>query len=194
MPINLHQQCNLRVSRPLVNRRDFVAGVAVGAMVAPAQVLARAPAPAGLHHQDWFETTKRDLRQDHSQAIAQNKFLVLLWEQLGCTYCRQMHGIAFQQDDIVALAKANFYIIQMDMRGTREFVDLNGQTMSEAGIAQALHVTTTPTTLFIDERGEPVFRMPGYAAPPLFKAVYRYVIERGYLDASLREWVRSNYK
>ena len=181
------------------SRRQFVVGAAAvglagGGLAAPTSASARIAAPEGFHHQDWFEVTTFDLRQDHQRAVEQNKFLVLIWEQIGCIYCRQMHEIAFKQDDIVALAKANFYVVQMDMRGDREFTDLNGQTMSEAKMARALSVTTTPTTLFFDQMGEPVFRMPGYAAPPLFKAVYRYVAERGYLDASLRDWVRATYK
>lgn len=31
----------------------------------------------------------------------------------------------------------------------------------------------------------------GYAKPPLFLAVYRYVVEKGYEMASLRDWIKA---
>lgn len=181
------------------NRRKFLtgafgAGLGLTALpltlpwVSPA--LANYDAPHGFHHQDWFQATTFDLRKDQEAAKKSGKMLTLLWEQIGCTYCKQMHEIAFQYDEITDLAKANFYIVQMDMRGGREFIDLGGEKKTEAKIARANRVTFTPTTQFLGPDAKEAYRMPGYANPPVFKAVYEYVIEKGYTRLTFRDWVK----
>jgi len=186
------------------NRRKFLSGtlgagfglaatplalpLVLAGLVSPAQ--ARYKSPRGFHHQDWFMPLTFDLRKDLKAANESGKMLVLLWEQLGCTYCKQMHEIAFQYEEITDIAKANFHMIQMDMRGKRDFIDLAGKKMTEAELARSTQITFTPTTQFLDAAGKEVFRMPGYANPPVFKAVYEYVVEGGYKKLSFRDWVK----
>lgn len=185
------------------NRRQFVAGTAaagIGLAVASPWTPAPAEAAAGgqrqvpknFHHQDWFQKTSFDLQHDLATANKSGKMLVLIWEQVGCVYCKQMHEVAFQRDDIVSIAKANFYVVQMDMNGDRRFKGFDGETVSESDLAGSLLVRNTPTTQFLGDAGDEVFRMPGYAAPPLFKAVYRYVVAKGYDTASLQTWIEKN--
>ena len=176
------------------NRRKFLtgafgAGLGFAALSFPVVARANYDAPKGFHHQDWFMPTTFDLRQDHKAAMDSGKLLVLLWEQEGCTYCNQMHEVAFSYEEIVDVAKANFHIVQMDMRGERPFVDFKGNKSTEGKIAKSMAVTFTPTTQFHDQAGE-VYRMPGYANPPVFKAVYDYVVEKGYKDGSFRDWIK----
>ncbi len=177
------------------NRRKFLAGafgagLGLAAMPMTTPALARYDAPEGFFRQDWFQPLTFDLRKDREAAKKSGKMLVLQWEQLGCVYCKKMHEIAFQYDEIVDLAKANFHVIQMDMRGEREFTDFNGEKKTEARIARANRVSYTPTTQFFGEDAKEVFRMPGYANPPVFKAVYEHVIEKGYVQDTFRDWVR----
>ncbi|MDA1089964.1 MAG: thioredoxin family protein [Proteobacteria bacterium] len=181
------------------NRRKFLTGAfaaGLGLAALPltiplaAPALARYDAPEGFHHQDWFMPTTFDLRRDQEAAKESGKMLTLLWEQVGCTYCKQMHEVAFQYEEITDLAKANFYIVQMDMRGDREFIDLGGEKNTEAKIARASRVQFTPTTQFFGPDAKEAYRMPGYANPPVFKAVYEYVIEKGYANETFQEWVK----
>ncbi len=185
------------------NRRKFLtqafgaglglAGVPLVSALFPVAAFANYKAPKGFHHQDWFMSPSFDFRKDLEAANKSGKTLVLLWEQLGCTYCKQMHEVAFQYDEIVNLAKANFHVIQMDMRGDREFMDFSGKKKTEGKVAKANRVTFTPTTQFFDKTGKEVYRMPGYANPPVFKAVYEYVIDKGYKDGGLKDWIKKKY-
>ena len=176
------------------NRREFL--IKAGRSVLSAAVLttaspglARDQTPEGFAYQDWFQATTFDLRADLEAAENSKKMLVLLWEQRGCYYCKQMHEVAFARKDIVDLIVANFHVVQMDLRGQREFIDLEGQKMSEARIANGNFVNATPTTQFIDDIGSEVFRIPGYAEPKLFKAAYQYVVEGAYNRGSFQKWV-----
>jgi thioredoxin-related protein len=185
---------------PMPNRRKFLthafgaglglASLPLSSSIFPSPAFASYPAPKSFHHQDWFKRSSFDLREDQKAATKAGKMLVLLWEQRGCVYCKKMHEIAFQYEEIVNIAKANFYVIQMDMRGDRSFIDFNGKKKAEDRVARDLSITFTPTTQFLDATSKEVFRMPGYANPPVFKAVYEYVVEKGYEEDTFQDWVK----
>ncbi len=94
-------------------------------------------------------------------------------------------------DDIVDLIKKDFLVVQMDMWGDREFRNFDGKTMPESKLAQKHLVRGTPTTLFFDDTGTLVFRMPGYAEPPVFKAVFRYVNDGIYKKVAFFDWLKT---
>ena len=178
------------------NRRQilesgFAIGLGLATSVAVRPTFAKTAAPEGFHHQDWFYTTSFDLRKDQQAAQKNNKQLVLVWEQIGCVYCQQMHEQVFTRPDIVELSNQNFEVVQMDLWGSREFIMLNGETMSEAEIARNYTVSTTPTTQFFNAAGEVTFQAPGYVPPPAFKAIYKYVIEEAYNDEPFLKWIKT---
>ncbi len=149
--------------------------------------------PNGLHFQPWFKKTTGDLRRDLFAAKGEDKVLVLLWEQEGCIYCKKMHEITFRIPEIVNYIKANFFVIQMDMRGERRFTDLKGEVMDESALARKLRITGTPTSQFLNSDGRETFRMPGYAKPVIFKGVYEYVADKGYDTAPLGAWLKARF-
>lgn len=154
--------------------------------------LAKTQVIDGIHHQDWFFETTFDLRKDLKNAEKNNKNLVLLWEQIGCVYCAQMHANVFTKADIVELINQSFEVVQMDMRGSRKFIGLDGIEATEAEIARNLVVNATPTTMFLDVNGDITFRAPGYVKPKFFKAIYIYVREKAYEKQTIFEWIKTH--
>ncbi|MYG51452.1 MAG: thioredoxin, partial [Rhodospirillaceae bacterium] len=49
----------------------------------------------GLYHQDWFLQSFLDLKEDLQEAADAGKRLVILWEQKGCPYCKELHHVNF---------------------------------------------------------------------------------------------------
>ena len=45
----------------------------------------------GLHKEDWFTITFRDMAEDIEAAKADGKRLAVIFEQRGCIYCAKMH-------------------------------------------------------------------------------------------------------
>jgi thioredoxin-related protein len=176
------------------SRRAFAAaGLAAGAVLAlPSAAFAGLGVP-GFRTQPWFAETTFDLGKDLAAAKEAGKTLVLLWEQEGCGYCRQMHAQAFQQPELIDLGIQQFHVVQMDMHGKRKFTDFSGAAVDESKLARTLRVTGTPTTLFYDAAAKEVFRMPGYAQPKIFFLIYQYVAEKGYLTAKLEDWAAKKY-
>ena len=122
--------------------------------------------------------SSNDLSNDRAAAARQGKILVIVWEQFGCYYCKLMHEVNFQDHDIVNYVRGRFDFVQLDMRGNRVVMDLGGRATTEAKLARANQVTGTPTVQFLDRDGKEVFRMPGYAKPSLFLAIFEYVPRR----------------
>ena len=181
------------------NRREIMTkaaafGLSMATFAGIPKASARYKAPKGLHHQDWFYPTSFDLRKDLKAAEAENKNLVLLWEQLGCPYCAKMHKLVFSRPDIVKLITDNFLVVQMDLRGDRQFFDTDGERLGESDIARNLVVNATPTTLFLDDFGDMTFKAPGYLPPKYFKEVYQYVIDGAYADTPFIPWLKSRIK
>lgn len=50
----------------------------------------------GLHKQPWFHQSFLELADDVHEAADEGKFLVVLIEQSGCPYCRELHEVNFK--------------------------------------------------------------------------------------------------
>ena len=55
----------------------------------------------GLHKQDWFSITFRDIAEDMAEASAEGKRLAILIEQPGCIYCQKMHETVLSDPAVV---------------------------------------------------------------------------------------------
>lgn len=154
----------------------------------------------GLHHEDWFATSLLDLRDDAAEAAATGKHLVVIWEQKGCIYCQRLHEQHLNDPKIVAFMKANFHVVQLDLRGDRLVTDLDGQEWSEKELARKTRAATTPSLHFVpmvlgDRKGKPlaeaeIARMPGLLEPNVFLAMLEYVQGKHYASGqSFQKWL-----
>ena len=62
----------------------------------------------GLHEASWIEETFKDLPEDHEEATAQGKTLMVIIEQRGCIYCTKMHEEVFPDPEIAAALNDDF--------------------------------------------------------------------------------------
>ena len=80
------------------------------------------PNEEGLHVQPWFRDTFLNLAEDMAEAKSEGKQLVIMWEQKGCPYCREMHRVSLRIPDIVDYIKKHFFVVQLNLWGDREVV------------------------------------------------------------------------
>jgi thioredoxin-related protein len=187
----------------MVSRQTFLAAT-FGALLTAAFLAPFSPATAavqnepavgddGMYTQPWFNHTSfLDVAEDNDEAKQAGKHLAILFEQKGCPYCREMHRVNLAIPDIVEYIKTNFNVLQLNLWGDREVTDFDGETLSEKKFARKYRVMFTPTILFVDEKGEEVFRMPGYFKPFHFKHIFVYVKEEGYLtEPNFQRWLQA---
>lgn len=102
----------------------------------------------GLHEAAWIEETFKDLREDHEEATAQGKTLMVLIEQRGCIYCTRMHEQVLPDPEIEAALTESFYVIQINMFGDVEVTDFDGETLPEKDMVRRWNAQFTPMLMF----------------------------------------------
>lgn len=142
----------------------------------------------GLHKQDWFALTFRDIAEDIETAREEGKRLVMIFEQRGCIYCAQMHEKLLSDPEVADFIKANFKVVQYNMFGDEEVTDLDGDVLSEKTAARKWSYVFTPTLVFLPEEAPEgvsaaeaaVATMPGAFGKWTFLNMFKWVAEKGY--------------
>lgn len=160
------------------------------------------PEPAvgdnGLHTQAWFVNSFLDIGEDLAEAKAQGKGLVVIFEQAGCPYCREMHRVNLRRPDIVEQIMATFHVVQLDLRGSRETTDTDGQKLAEKDLARKWGVAFTPTLLFFSKDADPAGKpanlavaavMPGYFKPFHFASMFDYVASGKFKETHFQDFI-----
>jgi thioredoxin-related protein len=139
----------------------------------------------------WFTETFLDFREDVAQAARERKRLMVLFEQNGCPYCKELILTNFSQKAIADKARKNFLAISLNIWGDREATWTDGRKFTEKRLAAFLKIQFTPTLVFFDERGGIVARLNGYYPPHRFEAVLDWVAGRRERKIALAEYLRT---
>lgn len=142
----------------------------------------------GLHKQPWFTTSFRDISEDMETARAEGKRLAIIFEQRGCIYCRKLHTEVLSDPKIANYIKENFVVVQYNLYGDEEVMDLDGETLTEKTAARKWRVVFTPTIMFLPEKAEAgqdvgqaaVSTMPGAFGKGTTLHMFEWVTAKGY--------------
>jgi thioredoxin-related protein len=90
-------------------------------------------------------------------------------------------------------------MVQLNLFGSREVTDLDGQVLPEKELARKWGIVFTPTILYFPEtvadgnqrsgKDLAVAQMPGYFRPFHFLAMFRYVREKRYADIHFQRYL-----
>lgn len=160
--------------------------IAVMSFTAP--VFAAEIGDDGLHKQDWFSITFKDITEDLDAANENNKRLVMFFEQRGCIYCQQIHEQVLSDPEVKDFISRNFMVVQYNLYGDEEVTDFDGDSLSEKKAARKWGVLFTPTILFMPEKAtrdksakdQAVAVMPGAFRKGTFLDMFRWVQAKGY--------------
>lgn len=152
----------------------------------------------GLHKEDWMRDTFKDLREDFAEAKSEGKRLLLIVEQRGCIYCKEMHEKTFPDERIRKMMHETYFVVQLNLHGDTEITDTDGEALSEKQAARKWNVLFTPTMVFLppelDESkpaaAQAVAIMPGAFGPGTTLDMLTWVAEERYLDQSEEDFQR----
>ena len=152
----------------------------------------------GLHVQPWFMETFLELPSDKQEVEGAGKHLAVFFEQRGCPYCREMHTVNLERPEISDFVKTNFGVIQLDLFGSREVTDFDGEAMEERELARRWFVNFTPTIVLfpkgdVEQKRGPeieVIRMPGYFKPFHFLTMFEYVHEEAFSRIDFQRYLQ----
>ena len=142
----------------------------------------------GLHKQEWFSLTFKDISEDIADAANEGKRHVVLFEQKGCIYCQKLHENLLSDPEISEYIKNNFTVVQMNMFGDEEVTDLDGEVLTEKQAVTKWGVMFTPLFLFMPESSDgtthagnaAVASLPGAFGKMTFLHMFKWVKEKGY--------------
>jgi len=142
----------------------------------------------GLHKESWMRETFLDLGEDLEEARSEGKRLALMVEQRGCIYCKKMHEEVYPDETISNYIEENFFVVQLNLHGSREMIDFDGDVRSEREMLRKWGMLFTPTVIFLPEEvaeGQTapqaaVATMPGAFQKGTTLDMYTWVNEKRY--------------
>ena len=143
-----------------------------------------------LEYPDWFKISLGDLNDDIAEARAKRKFgIAVYFGQKRCAYCEQFFKVNLADESIKRYLREHFDVIPIDIWGIEEFVDTDGNTYSERELSLRYQTNFTPSLVFYDRNGKPVYRLRGYYPPYQFRALLHYVAEGFYRVEKYRDYL-----
>ncbi|MFN3946756.1 MAG: thioredoxin family protein [Aquificaceae bacterium] len=133
-----------------------------------------------------------NLKEDLDEAKKENKLLFIMFHQEACPFCDKMRRITFQDKKVQEYYTKHFYMVEIDIRGSNEVIDLDGQKLTERRFSIKHGVRPTPVFMFFDRDGKVVAKVPGYIEPQEFILIGRYVVEEHYKNKNLVQFLREN--
>ena len=150
-----------------------------------------APRPREVREPEWFETSFLDLRDDLAVATGahRKRGLVVYFHQEDCAYCEALIDINFGTEDIRRYTQQNFDVVSIDIWGSREVVDPQGNILTERQYAVREETNFTPSLIFYDAEGNQALRLRGYYPPYRFRAALEFVADGHYRRESFRDYL-----
>ena len=98
--------------------------------------------------------------------------------------------------------KSKFEVLQLNIVGSREVTDFDGEKLPEKKFAQKYGVRYTPTFQFFPASADglakkapaarEVLRWQGYMEPKPFTAMFRFVADKAYDNTTLLDYLKAN--
>lgn len=156
----------------------------------------------GLHDQPFFLDSFLEMADDHATAAENGRHLMVIFEQAGCPYCRELHRVNFERSEIRSYIEAHFDVVQLDLWGAREVLDFDGEALEERALAGKWGVNFTPTTVIFpadkvgssDARQAEGFRLPGYLKPFHHLSSLEYVQTGEYKKQPFQRYLQDKFK
>jgi thioredoxin-related protein len=142
-----------------------------------------------LIYPDWFKFSLGDLNDDLEEAKqAGKKGIITYFGQKRCAYCEQFFKTSLADTDIKNYLQQYYDIIAFDIWGIETIIDTDGKQFTERELSIRYQANFTPSLVFYNSDGTPVFRLRGFYPPYKFRAALIYVTEGFYKKETFAEY------
>lgn len=143
-----------------------------------------------LVYPDWFKLSLGDLRDDLDEAkAAGKKGIITYFGQKRCAYCEQFFKTSLSDVDIKNYLQTYYDLIAFDIWGIDDIIDTDGTTHTERELSIRYKANFTPSLVFYNDEGTPVFRLRGFYPPYKFRAALQYVAEEFYKKETFSDYL-----
>jgi len=184
----------------MISRRSLFAAALLAPLALP--TVAQEIGDDGLHKQLWFYDSFLEMGPDLQDAADEGKGLVVIFEQRGCPYCRELHEVNYAIPEISEYQAEHFLTVQLNLWGDRIVTDFDGEELSEKELAQKWLVNFTPTLVFFaaenagaeSEDLAEAFRMPGYFKPFHYASALEYLTSGAFHEEGFQRFTRERFE
>ncbi len=143
-----------------------------------------------IEHPEWFKLSLGDLRDDLSEAKESGKQgIIVYFGQQRCAYCKKFFDTSLANIDIQNYLRKHYDVVALDIWSSEDIIDTNGSEYSERELAIHYKTNFTPSLVFYDLSGKPIFRLRGYYPPYKFRAALQYVTEGFYVKETFPDYL-----
>ncbi len=143
-----------------------------------------------IEHPEWFKLSLGDLRDDLAEAKESGKQgIIVYFGQQRCAYCKKFFDTSLADVDIQNYLRKHYDVVALDIWNDEDIIDTDGNEYSERELAIHYKTNFTPSLVFYDLSGKPVFRLRGYYPPYKFRAALQYVTEGFYVKETFPEYL-----
>lgn len=144
-----------------------------------------------VQYPDWFKNSFLNIKEDLDEALeAGKRGIIVYFGQKDCAYCEALMQVNFgREKDIVLYTQKYFDVIPIDIWGSREVTDFDGNVTVEKTFAERNKAHFTPTLIFYGEGGKKLLKLRGYYTPYKMRAALAYIVDGYYLKESLRSYI-----
>ena len=142
-----------------------------------------------LTYPDWFKLSLGDLNDDLAEAKqAGKRGIITYFGQKRCAYCEQFFKTSLSDIDIKNYLQKHYDLIAFDIWGIDDITDTDSTTYTERDLSIHYKTNFTPSLVFYNEEGTPVFRLRGFYPPYKFRAALQYVTEEFYKKETFSDY------
>lgn len=142
-----------------------------------------------LVYPDWFKLSYGDLNDDLAAALKDGKKgIITYFGQKRCAYCEQFFKTSLSNPDIKNYLQKHYHLIAFDIWGIDDVIDTDGKEYTERELSIHYKTNFTPSLIFYDAEGTPVFRLRGFYPPYKFRAALQYVVEEFYKNETFPDY------
>lgn len=109
-------------------------------------------------------------------AKEQGKFLVIMFQQIGCPYCEEMRARVYPDPRVQKYYTGRFVLIESNIRGDLDIVSPKGKAMTEKKYARKNRIRATPTFIYFDKNGKQALKVVGFMDVGRFIKAGKYVV------------------
>jgi thioredoxin-related protein len=111
--------------------------------------------------------------------LASKKPLLILFEQKKCQECDELHNDIFKRSETIEQIN-KFNVIRLNMWSNDKLVNAQGNVVTEKSLAKKLNVSHSPSFIFLNEKGEDIFRIDAYLKSFHTQSVLDYISSGAY--------------
>lgn len=154
--------------------------------------LASVPGAAGVRAQDASVPAEglewKAFEEAVTQSEEQGKKLLVDVYAAWCPWCQRLQREVYTDESVQAYVRDYFVLTRLDAENTEDSLSFRDYTLTPSEMAAGLGASGFPTTVFMDEEGRYITRLPGFMAAPEFLEVLTYIGSDAFVDFTFEEY------